>query len=1278
MKGVLFLDMQDKNFQYDLEFGSRSNEKFQDVYDEFIAADIAEAQAHLHELPENQRRGLTLDTLRHFGCGYLSKWINSKLRAKFVCGKVNEKTGKPIWLPPPSERIIIPTPSMNHFNAVATLRARRTMDKDFWKQHAGDMELFCDPDALKADNIVLVEGEIDAMSIWQATQGKVPVAAILGCTNSSATLGKRLRGDLKGKRFVILFDADAPGKKAAKKFQEKLIKERVPAVIRYLYTYLLPVDKKPPQAIHIDANELLQYHGAGQLMRVLNDALGTATSDLDKIAAQIEKEIAAAGTEDAGANIKVTSTARVGGMNLKAAGWDNVEAKTPNGSYRDTDFSQRQARFVSDTDARDIIITALKYVKARDLDRAEWFAVGCVLKRYGFDLADFDRWSNDGDDRYSAESCATQWHSMKSPDELSEGAGYKIGTLIKLAKTYSKEFSLLFSKPANATAPAQDSTSYSASITKTDFNADDTDAKPSNAEQIQAESAPATQDSIPARNSAIPDDIVDDTAAIAAAPAIDETTAIPSNAEQIQEESAPVTQAATPERNFAIPDDTDAKLKEWQAQFGDIDPRYMPNIKQAQEFLQNVTTDNLTVDKALSLQTKNALAISKFYSFLEPLFNRFFVVIEQKKRAAVNKLQINKLDGGGLIADDTDAIAWKNFSVRELKNAVDKIVRAIAKTHKDFRQAEKRRIAEEQNLARQNARDAATQENLKTLYELRDAPPSPARDWKMRELIKNTVEWKVNQHGERIAINNTAANLHTIFTFDPELDRLIGYDKFQGVVTFRKQAPWRDEACVGDEWSDRDDAQLRLYLRTNYPEFRDDKLIADAIVEYSQLYGYHEVKEMLNNMPKWDGIERAATLFIKFLGAKDTPYNRMVTMNWLMGLFARLYFPGCDYQNCLVLQGGQRIGKSRLLIMIAGGFGVNPRGKSFHVSIVDSLDDSHVIDAIQKAWVVELEEGVAISKADVRANKRFISASSDTRRFAYGKHAVTIKRHCVIAITTNNDMFLRDTTGNGRYYVIQCTNKNFSQVDGMTPQYIRQVLAEVKYKFDELFAGVDEHDTNKIAELLRLPLEFQVQNDQNNAAFMQDDGMMSETLAWLDQKIPPPVIWDLFTRDERAQFCRNGKIFLPNAKTDLAQRRKLRNNYRRGKDIHEIYAYLNNADYCRPTEDRGDDTAGFIIYGSEFRQHVCPAEILNEAFAPNDRRKNTARINELFSALKCQGWHEGKIIARDPVYKRQNKVLWRDNGNIPYEPEPANDDYDFGGEPLDMDDVPFDPNDLPI
>lgn len=390
--------------QATMGFGRLPKEAFDAEYLRLINLDIADAQANLDELPESQRRGLTLETLKHFGCGYLPNWILTKCRAEFTCGTyIDEKTGKPKSLPPMSERIIIPTSSMKHFNAVATRRARLTMKNDFWKQHAGTMELFAAPDTFKADIIVIVEGEFDAMSIWQAMQGKVAVVAILGCANQRKTLGARLH-ELKGKKFIILLDADAAGKKNAEKLCSMLIQERYPAVIRYLYDYLPYNIKKAPQAVKIDANEILIHYGEETLHHMMNKIL-EAERELDQIAERIDKEKNAEGKE-AVPTLTLFST------------------------------TQENSEYDAAPDkARRIITEALKFIPAGELTRDEWFKVACVLYRYGFELADFDTWSNDGDPRYSADTCRQQWNSIKTNDEL-KAEGYKVGTLINIAKKY--------------------------------------------------------------------------------------------------------------------------------------------------------------------------------------------------------------------------------------------------------------------------------------------------------------------------------------------------------------------------------------------------------------------------------------------------------------------------------------------------------------------------------------------------------------------------------------------------------------------------------------------------------------------------------------------------------------------------------------------------------------------------------------------------------------------------------------------------------------------------
>ena len=393
-------------------------EQFEDVYLKFIAADLADAQAHLDDLPESQRRGLTLETLRHFHCGYLNSWVLTKSRAEFACGLYVKDDGTPKRLPPPSERIIIPTPSMNHFNAVATPRARCNLKKDFWKQHAGEKELFCDPAALDADTIVVVEGEVDAMTIWQVTGGEVPVVAILGCSNQRKTLGARLTKDLHGKRFVIMLDADKAGKESAEDLRDTLIRERVPACIRYLYDYLNPELTKGSQAVKIDANEILTAHGESRLQAALNRAMATVKADLDRVAAQIQADIDAEGTA-AAPELKIINSRQR----------DNSGTTTPR--YRNSNHDDND-------DDRNIIRDALQYIPLADagkVTRDEWFAVGCVMKRYSFEFEEFDAWSKSDPARYDADDCRRQWDSMWTAEQAGEG-GYTIGTLIKIAEGF--------------------------------------------------------------------------------------------------------------------------------------------------------------------------------------------------------------------------------------------------------------------------------------------------------------------------------------------------------------------------------------------------------------------------------------------------------------------------------------------------------------------------------------------------------------------------------------------------------------------------------------------------------------------------------------------------------------------------------------------------------------------------------------------------------------------------------------------------------------------------
>lgn len=388
--------------------------EFTAEYLRLVKADLADSQNRLDKLPKEERRGLTLETLRYFHCGFLPDWVNTKSRAELACGLYVNEYGKQKPLPPPSPRIIIPTLSGEHFNAVATSTSRPSMPNRYWKQHVGSMELFCDPENLNAaDTIIIVEGEIDAMSIWQASQGKIAAVAILGCKNWTKTLLPKLK-DLRGKRFILLLDADAAGCESAKDLSNELLQRKFHVISKKLYDALSP-EEQNSFGKKVDANEILRdksCDGGSYLHNLLNKIIRDAKNDFT----ELEEEIARQSKNPFG---------------------DGTEPDIP---VTPTKKPARQSSEISEADGdtiRDEIRLILRdYLPAKILPtRDEWFKVGCIMKRYGFEFADFDAWSRD-DSRYNASDCKTQWNSFKTADELGD-SGYKIGTLIEFAQKYS-------------------------------------------------------------------------------------------------------------------------------------------------------------------------------------------------------------------------------------------------------------------------------------------------------------------------------------------------------------------------------------------------------------------------------------------------------------------------------------------------------------------------------------------------------------------------------------------------------------------------------------------------------------------------------------------------------------------------------------------------------------------------------------------------------------------------------------------------------------------------
>lgn len=249
-------------------------------------------------------------------------------------------------------------------------------------------------------------------------------------------------------------------------------------------------------------------------------------------------------------------------------------------------------------------------------------------------------------------------------------------------------------------------------------------------------------------------------------------------------------------------------------------------------------------------------------------------------------------------------------------------------------------------------------------------------------------------------------NCLVVLKQDPSLKGKIRLDEFAHRLVVIDDLPWRDK----DEtpyWTDTDDACLRNYFATKYL-IKGKGIIDDALQEVTQDNKFHPVREYLKELT-WDGECRLDTLFIDYIGAEDTEYIRAVTRKWMCGAVARVMDPGVKFDTAIVLYGSQGLGKSLILERLGR--------KWFNNSLVD-IKTKDALEQIQGSWIVELAELAPTYKNDNEIVKAFISRTSDRFRSPYGRRTEEYPRQCVFAGSTNNLMFLKDRTGNRRFWPI--------------------------------------------------------------------------------------------------------------------------------------------------------------------------------------------------------------------------------------------------------------------
>ena len=363
-----------------------------------------------------------------------------------------------------------------------------------------------------------------------------------------------------------------------------------------------------------------------------------------------------------------------------------------------------------------------------------------------------------------------------------------------------------------------------------------------------------------------------------------------------------------------------------------------------------------------------------------------------------------------------------------------------------------------------------------------------AENW--REKLKVT---------DKGAIAQTIENVVVILQNDPELSGRLALNEMDHNIVTRGDLPWR-KVKGSSQWVDADDAALRYYLEKFYGISSKDRIF-DAVNVVATENRFHPVRDYLDACT-WDGVPRVETLLIDYLGAEDNPYTRAVTRKALAAAVARIYRPGCKFDYMLTIRGRQGLGKSALIAKLGG---------QWFSDTFSTMQGKEAYEQVQGVWIMEVGELAGMRKAEAETIKLYISKQVDRFRPAYGRRLQEFPRQCIFIGTTNETQFLRDTTGNRRFWVVDTPNEPAKDMwDDLTADTVAKIWAEAV----EMYKAGEDLYLPKDLEAVAREVQEEYEEENPRAGIIAD---------YLDRLLPPG--WedmDLYARRSFLESDANG------------------------------------------------------------------------------------------------------------------------------------------------------------
>jgi predicted P-loop ATPase len=201
---------------------------------------------------------------------------------------------------------------------------------------------------------------------------------------------------------------------------------------------------------------------------------------------------------------------------------------------------------------------------------------------------------------------------------------------------------------------------------------------------------------------------------------------------------------------------------------------------------------------------------------------------------------------------------------------------------------------------------------------------------------------------------------------------------------------------------------------------------------------YHPVLQYLDELV-WDGKPRIDNWLIEHGGAADTAYVKAVSSLVLIAAVRRVRQPGCKFDELLVLESEQGMLKSSALRALC------PKAAWFSDDLPLGVDSKLVIERTNGKWIIEAAELSGMHRSQVEHLKSMLSRQVDGPvRLAYARMPVERPRQHIIVGTTNSHAYLKDKTGNRRFWPVRVGRFNIMQLTEIRDQLWAEAAAREK------------------------------------------------------------------------------------------------------------------------------------------------------------------------------------------------------------------------------------------